>query len=63
MTRRQRTELRYNAAQIAEFERVTLTKADYDNIIDEAEEIFNSTGHYDYEICYDIVVKYMHIFS
>lgn len=59
MTRKQRSETIYNATQLAEFEQITLTKIDYNNIVDSAQTFFNTTGHYDYEDCYFVITEYI----
>lgn len=63
MTREQREDTIYNAAQLAEIERISLTRQDYRNIIDCAEEFLYTTGHYDYDDCYFVITEYFNIFS
>lgn len=63
MTREQREDTIYNAAQLAEIERISLTRQDYRNIIECAEEFLYTTGHYDYDDCYFVITEYFNIFS
>lgn len=59
LTKRQRSETIYNATQLAEFESLDLTRVDYFNIVDCAERLFRTTGHYDYEDYYFVITEYM----
>lgn len=63
LSKRQLKEVRYNAAQLAEFEGIPLTSQNYEDIEDLAEELFVTTGRYDHEDVYIVICEYLKIFS
>ncbi|GEM_PF-5736113 len=63
LSKRQKAEIRYNTTQLAEFERISITREDCDNVVGLAEELFRTTGKYDCEDVYFVICEYLKIFS